>query len=110
MYEIKNLKTNETMRFETMQDVAEWFNFFEDIYEEGVWDRFIELHPSYEFKWVEDDKNDPTDEEFDKICALFDNEEFLKILNKLILNDVDDVWEGDCGGFHLRCTPVYNED
>lgn len=50
MWKVKNLKTNEEMRFETMQDVAEWFNFFEDIYDDGVWDRFIKLHPSYEFK------------------------------------------------------------
>lgn len=43
MYVVKNLKTNETMRFETMEAVAQWFNFFEDVYEEGVWDKFIEL-------------------------------------------------------------------
>lgn len=111
MYLIKDSETNEVMQFETREAVAQWFNFFEDIYDDNVWDKFIESQFSrkWKIKWVEDDKNDPTDEEFDEICALFDNEEFLKILNKLILNDFD-VWEGDFGGFHLRCTPVYNED
>ena len=42
MYVLKNLETNETIHFETLQDVAQWFNFCEDIYADGVWDRFIE--------------------------------------------------------------------
>jgi inorganic triphosphatase YgiF len=45
------IKTNETMQFETMQEVAQWFNYFEDVYEDGVWDRFINDHKkTYEIK------------------------------------------------------------
>ena len=53
MFVVKNLETNETMQFETLQDVAEWFKFSEDIYEDGVWDKFIELHSkNYEIRRV----------------------------------------------------------
>lgn len=53
MYHVKNLENNETMEFDSMQEVAQWFNFWEDIYEDGVWDRFIELNQkTYEIKEI----------------------------------------------------------
>lgn len=53
MFVVKNLETNETMQFETLEDVAEWFNFSEDIYADGVWDKFIELHSkTYEIRRI----------------------------------------------------------
>lgn len=53
MYVVKNLETNETMQFETLEDVAQWFNFSEDLYADGVWDRFIELYSkTYEIRRI----------------------------------------------------------
>ena len=54
MWKVKNLQTNEEMIFETRLDVALWFNYFEDVYDDNVWDEFVKILKSYEFKWDDD--------------------------------------------------------
>lgn len=38
----KNSAESHVMEFETREQVAEEFNFFEDVYDDEVWDKFIE--------------------------------------------------------------------
>ena len=81
MYVVKNLKTNGTTSFETRLDVVQWIILFEDIYEDSVWDKFIELHSkTYEIKRV-DNELETNDDEMETI----DDEKVYEFLNRLNL-------------------------
>lgn len=46
----KNSAESHVMEIETREQVAEEFNFFEDVYDDEVWDKFCEI---YNPIWIE---------------------------------------------------------
>lgn len=51
----KNSAESHVMEIETREQVAEEFNFFEDVYDDEVWDKFIEEYENfYEIEYIEE--------------------------------------------------------